>query len=196
MNYKDVLNKIAIRNKSIQPDSFDLQDTCSEVVRTLGKLDFCEPFHGFEVDMAPSGFLNLPCNFYKLDELMVNNARMNADEFKQISTSGIKIMYPERYKSKFVINYYGLPVEEDGSVTLATESVVEAAYWHWLLMTKLEDFLNGKITAQAYDYIEENKQHWFGAAGSDMLMWNKNRYDRLSKIRMNIHIRPTLPKKI
>jgi len=191
MNYEDVLSKISARNKSLAYDKFDIIDWCSEVVRSIGNLDYCNYYAQLKLEKTPSGYLPLPCNFYKLDEVFNGSVSVDPAMFRQMGDKQLWVS-PE-FGNNVFINYYGFWLDENGYPELFSEEVVEAAYWYCLEMLRLDDFLNGLITQSAYGHIIDKKERWFGAAKGSYRQMTKNRLNRFNLLRMNIHVKLTQP---
>lgn len=188
-SYEDVLAKFNSRNKNLQIDNFDIIDWCSELVYQVGNLDYCDFFKGYPLDIkntkAPK-----PCNFYKLDLMMINGSHMNADKFRERAKW---IDFSEDYKG-CTMDYYGLPLDEEGYPQIANEDVAEAAYWYCMEMLHMDDYLQGIIPTDRYQYIVDSKERCMNEASASLRMMNKNRHTKMNMIMLNLKNKPQVPR--
>lgn len=192
MTYKDVMAKLQQRNKNLQFDTFDIIDWCAEVITNhIGHLDYMDYYKDYvlEIKKTNNGFrAQLPCNFYKLDYLLLGGVPLDSSVFRQRS-----MRYIDFYKDigkTVIMDFYGIPMDEEGYPEIANDDVADACYWYCLEMLNLDRYLNSDLPESKMAFITDKKERAISEARSSLRLMNKN---RLNKINMIIHnVKPKL----
>lgn len=190
-SYNDVLAKFSSRNKDLHVDKYDVIDWCAEVIRSCGNLDYCNLYKNFELTIDKNKIAMLPCNFYKLDYVLINGKPMLADLFREKSRK--LISFDEQY-TNVTIDYYGTDLDDEGYPSIASEDLTEACYWYCLEMMMLDDFLMNKMSENKYRHIIDKKEVYMTEARSSMRMWSKNRQNRFNKLITNYSPKLNVPR--
>lgn len=183
--YEDVLAKFNSRNKNLQIDKFDIIDWCSELVYQVGNLDYCDFFRGYPLTIKDQKVAK-PCNFYKLDLVLIDNQHMNSNNFRERNKY---IDFDKNYVNCFM-DYYGIPIDAEGYPEIANEDVAEACYWYCMEMLFMDDFLTNNIDATRYQYILDSKEKCMNEASASLRRYNKNRQTKMNMIMLNM--KPTV----
>jgi hypothetical protein len=189
--YQDVLAKFNSRNKDLQVDEDDIIDWCSEIVQSVGNLDYMTFFKGVEIKVNKNRIAMLPCNFYKLDYLFINGCAMNSSDFRVRSRKSISFT---KNIECVTIDYYGIPLDDEGYPELANDDVVEACYWYCLEMLMMDDWLTSKLSETKYEIIKNNKKESMTEASSSLRSWTKNRQSDFNRVLLNMHPKLRVPR--
>lgn len=189
--YEDILSKFQSRNKNLQIDKWDIIDWCSEAVRQIGNLDYCDFYKDVAVTIA-NKTTPLPCNFYKLDGVYKSGLLLDTSKFREKTRY---VDFSENY-TDIKIDYYGLPVDADGYPEIANEDVAEFCYWYCLELLMLDDYLQGALPENRYRYITDRKETSCNEASASLRRMNKNRHTKMNMIILNVRPKINVPRGI
>ena len=195
LTYNDIIARFSSRNKTLTIDKYDIIDWVGECVRSIGNIDNCEWFKGVPLVLENKSAL-LPCNFYKLDYLYKGRSPFSLSSDGDFRVVGEKRINFDNNYSNITIDYYGLPLDEEGYVAVENDLVAEACYWYCLHNLMLDDYLQGLIDQGRWQFVLESKNIAMSDAEGSLRKFNKNRQTRLLEIVMNIRPKFIVPRGI
>ena len=153
----------------------DIVGMCAEVeIEILGNHVQFEPFEKVELTVIDGKALT-PCNIYRiLDVFTSDNTRIFNYHY-----DGDKISFSEESNyvpsnnSKVYINYYGIPLDDEG-YPMFLKGHEQALYWGCLVRMYEEDYAEGKIHPNTYNDFTIRYESHLNAAESNFRHTSKN----------------------
>ena len=168
VNVGNIASMITRSNKNLTLDLYDVVEWCADVIGDAGVYETYTPVKGEEYVVTNKQIL-LPCRLVRLVAVRRGNCLMAGNEFTR---SGPYLQFNLNENNfKVNIDYLSIPVDESG-FPLIPNTHRQACYWYCLTKVYLEDFLNGKITADRYALME-NKYIGY-------LIESKQRFDNVT----------------
>lgn len=190
---------IARSHKHLAFDIYDIVEWCGEAIKNIGNF---ESFTHYTTANNKDCHLKvenkqalLPCNVYRL--LGVYHRGKPISSTRYIRTDAyIRFTDHHHFEHDHIeIDFIGIPVDEEGFPKV-DESMLQACYWYCLKMMLLEDFMNGKIDGNRYEYIDEQYGKYVAKCRSSFKNVSHNDMNEVMMIMYNMIPKIRLPKNI
>lgn len=188
-SYLDIWARLSRVHTTKQFSPNEVIEWCAEVEH-----DILEDIEGFALYKQVPLVVNnlqalLPCNLFRLMEVFISNDRRikysNQGDF--IMFDSIQTFNKNNQGQDIVyISYYGIPVDPKTGYPLIKKGHELAceAYCTWKVY--YEDFLIGKIDANRWSFINQQKENELNAAMNGFRHWDKAQLEQISIIKMNM----------
>ncbi len=177
---KTIAAMISRNNKHLIFDIADVVEWVGEAVVNIGQFDAFRrypPFEG-EYQTITNHRLLLPCHMYRLLGVYRNNVEVSATEFVR---NGAYLDFHRWDRENIQFDYIGVDVDEEG-YPYVDKSQLQACYWYCLKMLYLEDFINGKIDGNRFNYIDEQYAKYVAKAKGSFMNITRNEMDEIGMI--------------
>ena len=193
---KVVATMIARSHKHLEFDIYDIVEWCAEAVKNIGNF---ESFKHYTAKTDESCRLHvknrqvlLPCNVYRLLGVYHRNHPLNNTDFIRQNDYLRMINHHEEHNI-IEIDYLGIIVDEDG-FPMIDELQLQACYYYCLKMIMMEDFLLGKASPTAFEFLDEQYGKYVAKARSSFKNTTRNDMDEVMMIMYNLIPKIRLPK--
>lgn len=201
---------IARSHKHLAFDIWDLVEWCSEAIKNVGNF---ESFHHYIPEHEPLCHLKiknkqamLPCNVYRLLRVYHRGVPMNNTDYIRNDNYLRFVRHHDDWDEndmdeddddfiprRVTIEFIGIPVDKEG-FPIIDEIMIQACYWYCLKMMMTEDFLLGKVSPVAFNYLEEQYGKYVQKAKSSFKNTTRNDMDEIQMIMHNMIPKLRLPR--
>lgn len=180
---EDVLNKLAMSFKNKEWDRNDVEEWCADcIIDEVGAAPEWFVYRDVKLNVNHTIHKALePCNVHRL--LNVVNESKDKINFYD---DGTYIKVPDNYSyDNIYIDYYGLPVSEDGKL-LILKQYMNACYYHCIIRNYEEDFMDGKIDMNRWNYFLEMRGIEIDKGNASVKNWSFHDTEEMIHIMYNM----------
>jgi hypothetical protein len=206
-----VCSMIARSHKHLVFDKWDVVEWCAEAIKNVGNFESFKHFfpeHDKECHLKiRNKQALLPCGVYRLLGVYHRGNPMNNTDYIRNDNYLRFIKHHDDWDvddgdsdgddgfipRRITIDYIGVPVDEEGMPKI-DEIMIQACYWYCLKMLMLEDYMNGKVSPQVYNMLDENYGKYVQKAKSSFKNTSRNDMDEISMILLNMIPKIRLPR--
>jgi hypothetical protein len=142
------MSMLSRNHKGIIFNPDDIGQWCGECIELIGCYEALELITNEPVKIT-NGLGAAPCNAYRILKLNING---NCVPVYKIEAPYIKI---PKYNGNATIDYLRIPLDEEGYPKIDA-AARQGCYYYCLAKIKYDDYLNGKLTVNAWADINNN----------------------------------------
>jgi len=182
----NVMARIARNVKGKNLDIGDIVEWCAECeVEEIGEYEGFVKFYGVPVTVKKNK-ADLPCNVYRILSVFRNRCAVPKYDFDGCF---LRFNYndPSTVSDEYTIeiDYLGVAVDERG-YPLIQDGHQEPCYWYCLTKIYFEDFLNGNIPTDRYEFMLDRLGHYVSKVKSSMRNTTRDDMNDVARILYNM----------